>query len=113
VLVLAVGLTGRIAVAAPRAAITELRAIACCVAHCPNGPRPARAPRQCCAVSSDANAPASETPTSSLERPATALLALSSPVCPLAAPVGTFVRRDLVMRRAGPPALLDTLKLRC
>ena len=35
VLVLAVGMTARITIAAPRAAMAELRAISCCIAHCP------------------------------------------------------------------------------
>jgi hypothetical protein len=113
VLALAVGMTGRIAVAAPRAAIAELRAIACCVTHCPEGPRPARAPHRCCAIGSDANAPASQAAAPSLERPAAPPLASLAPMPPLAVALGTLVRRELVMLRAGPPALLATQKLRC
>ena len=111
VLVLAVGLTVRVGIAAPRASIAELRAIACCAAHCPDAPRPPMRPNRCCFVDSGATDPVSTAATPSLERPATTMLpAVITPLMPREV---TLVAVDAVARRAGPPPWLDALRLRC
>ena len=114
VLVLAVGMTARITIAAPRAAMAELRAISCCIAHCPSSkPRPARMPHQCCAIDAAATDPAGTTIAPSLERPPLAPLALVAAIPTLAAPVGTMVGLAGPGLRAGPPGHVDTIQLRC
>jgi len=113
VLLVAVGLAARITVAAPRAAITELRAVVCCAEHCPKTPRPPMTPRRCCFVDSAANDPASPTAAPSLGRPDAAPLALLA-IAPAATPPRTsFARLVATALRDGPRAHLDTLKLRC
>ena len=113
-MVLAVGMTARIAVAAPRAAMAEFRAIACCIAHCPSSkPRPARTPHSCCAIDAGATDPAGTTVPPSLERPAPATLALLAALPVVSAPGRSVVRRTGPSLRAGPPGHVDTLKLRC
>ena len=114
VLVLAVGMTARITVAAPRAAMAELRAISCCIAHCPSSkPRPAKMPHQCCAIDAAATDPAGTTTAPSLERPALAPLALVAAMPVIAAPAVTIVRLAGPALRAGPPGHVDTIQLRC
>lgn len=113
VLVVAVGMVARITIAAPRASIAELRALACCRAHCPDTPRPPMTPNRCCFVGSDAGQPASTVQGPSTERPPTAPLAILAPA-PLAVTAsGVPARRDLASLRAGPRGFPDTLKLRC
>jgi len=113
-LVLAVAMTARITVAAPRAAVAELRAISCCIAHCPaSKPRPAKMPHQCCAIDARASDPAGTSTVPSLERPALAPIALLSPMPAMPVPAGTIASLDGPSLRAGPPGHVDTLKLRC
>jgi hypothetical protein len=113
VLVLAVGMTVRVGIAAPRAAVAELRAIACCAAHCPDTPRPPMQPRRCCFIDSGATDPASTAVAPSLERPTATATILPAASAPTASLAGTLVPIDRVARRAGPPPYLDTLRLRC
>jgi len=113
VLVLAVGMTARITVAAPRASMAELRAITCCLAHCPSKPRPPRSPHRCCAVDSAANDPAGTASVPSLERPAMTPLAVLVTMPVVLAPPLAVVRREAPSLRAGPPGHWGTLKLRC
>jgi hypothetical protein len=113
VLVLAVGMTVRVGIAAPRAAIAELRAIACCAAHCPDTPRPPMRPNRCCFVESGATDPASAAVAPSLERPTATALVLPAVVAPANRPGGMIVPVDRIALRAGPPTYLDTLRLRC
>jgi hypothetical protein len=111
--VLAVGLVARIGIAAPRAAIAELRAAVCCATHCPDMPRPSTAPRQCCFVDSAAHDPATQPSGDSIKRPSVAPIALTiavPPAPPCATPVVTHVFEAL---RAGPSILRATQKLRC
>jgi hypothetical protein len=113
VLVLAVGMTARITVAAPRAAMAELRAISCCIAHCPSAkPRPAQMPHRCCAIDAGATDPAGTTTTPSLERPALAPSALLAAM-PVIAPAPIVIRLADPALRAGPPGHVDTIQLRC
>ena len=114
VLVLAVGMTARITIAAPRAAMAELRAISCCVAHCPSSkPRPAKMPHQCCAIDAAATDPAGTTTAPSLERPALAPIALVAAMPVVTVPAPIVIRLAGAALRAGPPGHVDTLKLRC
>ncbi len=113
VLVLAVGMTVRVGIAAPRAAIAELRAIACCAAHCPDTPRPPMQPRRCCFVDSGATDPASTAVAPSLERPAATATMLPATIAPTAPYGAALVSIDRVALRAGPPPYFDTLRLRC
>jgi hypothetical protein len=112
VLVLAIGITVRTGIAAPRASIAELRAIACCAAHCPDTPRPPMRPNRCCFVDAGATDPASTAVAPSLERPASIAMTLPAVVAPIALQ-GRRVPLDHVLLRAGPPPYLDTLRLRC
>ena len=113
-LVLAVGMTARITVAAPRAVIAELRAISCCITHCPTSkPRPAKMPHQCCAIDAAATDPAGTTIAPSLERPALAPLALVATMPAITAPAATIVRLAGPALRAGPPGHVDIIQLRC
>jgi hypothetical protein len=108
VLVLAVGMTARITVAAPRATVSELRAISCCIAHCPaSKPRPAKMPHQCCAIDARASDPAGTSTVPSLERPALAPIALLSPMPAMPVPAGTIASLDGPSLRAGPPVVTD------
>jgi hypothetical protein len=112
VLVLAVGMTARITVAAPRATVAELRAISCCVAHCPTSkPRPAKMPHRCCAIDAAATDPAGTTTAPSLERPALAPIALVAAMPAIT--VAPIVRLAGPALRAGPPGHVDTIQLRC
>jgi hypothetical protein len=113
VLVLAVGLTVRVGIAAPRASIAELRAIACCAAHCPDTPRPPMRPHRCCFVDAGATDPASTATAPSLERPAATAMMLSAAIVPIAPHGSALVSIPRVALRAGPPSYLDTLRLRC
>lgn len=113
VLVVAVGMAARITIAAPRNAVAELRAIVCCMEHCPDGRRPPMTPHRCCFVGSDATDPASTTTVSSLERPDAPALAVTIPAVSIEAPVRIVARLDLASLRAGPPGFLLTQKLRC
>jgi hypothetical protein len=114
VLVLAVGMTARITVAAPRAAMAELRAISCCIAHCPTSKsRPAKVPHQCCSIDAAATHPAGTTTAPSLERPALAPVALVAAMPAITAPAATIVRLAGPALRAGPPGHVDTIQLRC
>lgn len=112
-MLLTVALGARITVAAPRTTVAELRAAICCMQHCPTGARPPMTPRRCCVVSSDATDPASTTAVGSLVRPDAVPLAILSPLAPTFLGATSTVRSDVVASRAGPPVLLDTLKLRC
>ena len=114
VLVLAVGMTARITIAAPRAAMAELRAISCCIAHCPSSkPRPAKMPHQCCSIDVAATDPAGTTTAPSVERPALAPLALVAAMPAITAPAVMIVRLAGPALRAGPPGHVDTIQLRC
>ena len=114
VLVLAVGMTARITIAAPRAAMAELRAISCCIAHCPSSkPRPAKMPHQCCSIDAAATDPAGTTTAPSLERPALAPIALVAAMPVVTVPAPIVIRLAGAALRAGPPGHVDTLKLRC
>ena len=114
VLVLAVGMTARITIAAPRAVMAELRAISCCIAHCPSSkPRPAKMPHQCCAIDAAATDPAGTNTAPSLERPALAPIALVAAMPVITAPAVTIVRLAGPALRAGPPGHVDTIQLRC
>ena len=114
VLVLAVGMTARITVAAPRATMAELRAISCCIAHCPTSkPRPAKMPHQCCSIDAAATDPAGTTTAPSLERPALAPIALVAAMPVVTVPAPIVIRLAGAALRAGPPGHVDTLKLRC
>jgi hypothetical protein len=114
VLVLAVGMTARITVAAPRAAMAELRAISCCIAHCPTSkPRPAKMPHQCCAIDAAATDPAGTTTAPSLERPALAPLALVAAMPVIRRPAATIVRLAGPALRAGRPGTSTPSSFRC
>jgi hypothetical protein len=113
VLVLAVGMTARITVAAPRASMAEIRAIVCCMKHCPDEPRRPMTPHRCCSVESAADDPAGTTPAASLERPAATPLATLAAMPLLPAPTSRIALREAPPLRAGPPGFLDTQKLRC
>jgi hypothetical protein len=107
-------MTARITIAAPLAAMAQLRAISCCIAHCPSSkPRPANMPHQCCAFDAAATDPAGTTTAASLERPALAPLALAAAMPALATPAGTILRLAGHALRAGPPGHVDTIQLRC
>ena len=113
VLLVATAMTARIAVAAPRAVVTELRALVCCTEHCPASRRPPTMPRRCCGVDSAATDPASAAAIPLLERPTAPPLALISTAPPLG-PVHVAAARLLTAsRRDGPPGHRDTLELRC
>lgn len=111
-LLLVVGMTARITLAAPRASMAELRAIACCIEHCPTTPRPPMSPRRCCFVDSAANHPAGTASVPSLERPAMASLGFVVAVPATSAP-SFAMRREWPSLRAGPPGYRHTLELRC
>ena len=113
VLVVAIGMVARTTVAAPKASTAELRALACCVAHCPDMPRRPMTPQRCCFVGSDAGHPASTVQAPSLERPSASLLAILSPASITVTRVRIAGRHDLASLRAGPSGFPDTLKLRC
>jgi hypothetical protein len=113
VLLVAVGMTTRIAIAAPRAALAEFRALVCCAEHCPKSPRTPMTPRRCCGVESGATHPASTASAVSVERPTAPLLALRS-AAPRLMHVQVSARRLVAAsRRDGPPGHRDTLELRC
>jgi hypothetical protein len=111
--VVAIGIVARTTVALPRASTAELRAVTCCLAHCPDMPRPPMTPKRCCFVGSDAGDPASTAQGPSLERPSPSLLAILGPAPATGARICGPARRDLASLRAGPPGFPDTLKLRC
>jgi hypothetical protein len=113
VLALLVGVASRIAIAAPQAGIAELRAVICCVEHCPkDAPRPPMTPRRCCAIDGGAGDPASVSPLASLAPPATVPVAVLAPAVepPAVALVAPVAGARL---RAGPPPYLRTLQIRC
>jgi hypothetical protein len=108
-----VALIARLGVAAPRAAMAEIRAAACCAAHCPDEPRRPMTPHHCCSVGSSAADPASVTSAAPIVgAPATAL-ALALPPSGPALSCDLHVRGDVPSVRAGPPRYLASLQLRC
>ena len=111
-MILAVGMTARIAVAAPRAAVAALRAAVCCAEHCPkqHAPMP---PKRCCMVESAATDPASTAVTPSIERPAAVgpAIVVSPPAIEIAPQA--IVSIEQLRLRAGPPGHPETQKLRC
>jgi len=110
-MILAVGMTARIAVAAPRAAVAALRAAVCCAEHCPKQRAPM--PKRCCMVESAATDPASTAFTPSLERPAAVgpAIVVSPPAIEIAPQA--IVSIEQLRLRAGPPGHPETQKLRC
>ena len=110
---LAVGLTVRVGIAAPRTTIAELRAIACCAAHCADTPRPPMRPHRCCFVDSGATDPATARPAQTVERPTVAPIALVTTVPAAAFGTPVLVACPLERHRAGPSVVLATQKLRC
>jgi hypothetical protein len=103
-------MTVRVGIAAPKASIAELRAVACCAAHCPDAPRAPMRAKRCCFVDSGASDPVSTAVVPSLDRPAATPIALAAPVPP---PPARSVPVVEIARRAGPPPLLGTLRLLC
>lgn len=110
VIALAVGMTVRAGIAAPKASIAELRAVACCASHCPDGPRPPMRTKRCCFVDSGATDPASTAIAPSFDRPAATPIALPAPI---ARPPVRVAQVADGARGAGPPPHVDTLRLRC
>lgn len=105
-------MTARIVVAAPRAQVAELRAIACCAEHCPDAPRPPMTPHRCCFVDAGASDAATLTST-----PASGVA--SAPVVAVVPGMRTAPRltTDRVVAvlgssRAGPPLFLQVSNLR-
>jgi hypothetical protein len=111
-MVLAVGMTARIGVAAPQAAVAALRAAVCCAEHCPKHREPMPAKR-CCMVESAATDPASTGAVPSLERPAIVGLAIVPAGPVLASGSPAIVATEHLRPRAGPPGHPETQKLRC
>jgi hypothetical protein len=112
VIILAVGMTMRIAVAAPGAAVAALRAAICCAERCPEERSP-MPPERCCMVESAATDPASTVGMPSLERPALVALALALPGSALALAPRATVATEHPRLGAGPPGHPETQKLRC
>src|SRR5262249_18069795 len=100
-------------IAAPRATIAELHAIACCAAHCSDAPRPPMRPHRCCFVESGATDPASTATAPSLERPPTVPLALLPALPSLGGCADGLTARSIQTPRAGPLRSQITQKLRC
>jgi hypothetical protein len=111
--VLAVALSARAAVAAPRAAIASLRAAVCCAERCPEAPRTPTTSHRCCVVDGSATDPASTGAVPSVERPATAPIALPPAIGALVTPPVAIARFDATAPRTGPPGHPETQKLRC
>ena len=109
---LVVGVAVRTGVAAPTAAVAELRAIACCADHCPTSPRGPMTSHRCCFVSTAATDPASTQAAPTLARPDLAPIAFAAPLAPVLHPAPQVARADVALVRAGPPTYLQTLQIR-
>ena len=105
-------MAARITIAAPRASMAELRAVACCLEHCPDAPRRPMTPKRCCFVDSPATDPATTVTVSLAKDSGLVAAAILPALVPTLTASGEPHVNLAAVSRAGPPLFVRIRSLR-